>query len=252
MVYLGTPTIIVNATGSVNSTISVSNIPYFPSGSFFEGEQSGKKWIFNSVGGFINLLSPTYWYNGVVPNGISNIGDYVSGGQHYYSVASPIINLQGNASTTNLLVSSLSGSGSRCLHTDGLGNLSALTADCVTTSGVTSITAGAGLSGGTITTSGTIALDLTGANAWTGQQTFNTSAPVFGTITGSTQCLQVNSSGLVSGTGLPCGSGGGSSTGGSWGTTTSTESGELINYSNNSTDIVCYWWGIHYFRENVF
>jgi hypothetical protein len=38
---------------------------------------------------------------------------------------------------------------------------------------VTQIIAGAGLTGGTITTSGTIALDLTNPNTWTGLQTFN-------------------------------------------------------------------------------
>jgi len=38
---------------------------------------------------------------------------------------------------------------------------------------VTSVTAGAGLSGGTITTSGTVTLNLGSANTWTGAQTFN-------------------------------------------------------------------------------
>jgi hypothetical protein len=50
---------------------------------------------------------------------------------------------------------------------------------------VTSITAGAGLTGGTITTSGTIALDLTNPDAWTGLQTFrnasSTNLSVFAT-----------------------------------------------------------------------
>lgn len=66
----------------------------------------------------------------------------------------------------------------------------------------------------TLTVSPTIgavvaSLNLTHANTWTGQQTFNSSAPIFGTITGSTQCLQVNSSGLIAGSGSTCGSGGG-------------------------------------------
>jgi len=38
---------------------------------------------------------------------------------------------------------------------------------------VTSITAGTGLSGGTITTSGTVSLNTANANTWTGEQTFN-------------------------------------------------------------------------------
>jgi hypothetical protein len=41
---------------------------------------------------------------------------------------------------------------------------------------VTSVTAGAGLTGGTITTSGTVALDPSSANAWTGAQTFGAGA----------------------------------------------------------------------------
>ncbi len=56
-------------------------------------------------------------------------------------------------------------------------------------------------------------------------------------ITGSTQCLQVNSLGQVTGTGSACGAGGGSG-GGSWSTTTSTVSGTLINYPNNTSDVV--------------
>jgi hypothetical protein len=44
---------------------------------------------------------------------------------------------------------------------------------------------------------------------WTGKQTFNTTAPRFGTITGSTQCLHVDTNGDISGTGADCGSGSG-------------------------------------------
>jgi len=54
---------------------------------------------------------------------------------------------------------------------------------------VTSITAGTGLTGGTITSSGTIALDLGSANTWTALQTFNGE-------------IQTNSVGTVSGTGI--------------------------------------------------
>jgi hypothetical protein len=42
-------------------------------------------------------------------------------------------------------------------------------------SGVTSIAAGAGLSGGTITTSGTLSLNIDNANVWLAEQTFSTS-----------------------------------------------------------------------------
>lgn len=49
---------------------------------------------------------------------------------------------------------------------DSKGRVTAATTLSVTTGTVTSITAGAGLSGGTITTSGTIALDTTKTNTW--------------------------------------------------------------------------------------
>lgn len=58
-------------------------------------------------------------------------------------------------------------------------------------------------------TARTVGLNLANANTWTGQQTFNTTAPIFGTITGSTQCLHVDTNGLISGTGADCGSGSG-------------------------------------------
>ena len=49
---------------------------------------------------------------------------------------------------------------------------------------------------------------LNGTNTWSGANTFS-SGVTLGAITGATQCLQVNTSGSVSGTGVPCGSGGG-------------------------------------------
>jgi hypothetical protein len=55
------------------------------------------------------------------------------------------------------------------------------------------------------------------------------------TLTG---CLQGNGTGPITGTGVPCGSGSGGSGGGTWATTTSTHAGRLINYPNNTTDIV--------------
>lgn len=58
----------------------------------------------------------------------------------------------------------------------------------------------------------TVGLNLGQANTWTGQQTFNTSAPILGTVTGSTQCVHVNSAGLISGTGADCGTGSGTVT----------------------------------------
>lgn len=62
-------------------------------------------------------------------------------------------------------------------------------------------------------TARTVGLNVGNANTWTGQQTFNTSAPIFGTITGvAAQCLHVDTNGLVTGTGSDCGSGSGGAT----------------------------------------
>lgn len=57
-------------------------------------------------------------------------------------------------------------------------------------------------------TSGSLIPLLSTANTWTLAQTFQ-AAPILGSITGLTQCLHVNSSGVISGTGTDCGSGGG-------------------------------------------
>lgn len=76
-------------------------------------------------------------------------------------------------------------------------------------SGVTSVGSGAGLTGGPITSTGTLSIDFSRVNTWTGKQT--QPAPIFSDLTGSTQCLHVDSSGQVSGTGSDCGSGGGGS-----------------------------------------
>ena len=50
-------------------------------------------------------------------------------------------------------------------------------------------------------------------------------------------CAQITGGVLVS-TGINCGTGGGGTGGGTWSTTTSQVVGQLINYSNNNTDIV--------------
>ena len=67
---------------------------------------------------------------------------------------------------------------------------------------------GSTLSVGGTSSATTLDLNLAHANTWTGVQT--QPAPIFNNITGSTQCLHVNSAGQVSGTGSDCGSGGGS------------------------------------------
>lgn len=107
-----------------------------------------------------------------------------------------------------LTLSSISGS-NQCLHVNSSGVVSGTGSDCAVGTSVSN-------SDGTLTispTTGTIvaSLNLGNANTWTGLQSFNailTSTLTLSAISGSTQCLQVNSSGVVSGTGAPCGSGG--------------------------------------------
>lgn len=66
---------------------------------------------------------------------------------------------------------------------------------------------GSTLSVGGTPTNTTLDVDLAHANTWTAKQT--QPAPLLSNITGSTQCLHVDSTGQVSGTGSDCGAGGG-------------------------------------------
>lgn len=79
-------------------------------------------------------------------------------------------------------------------------------------------------------TARTVGLNLSNANIWVGQQTFSTTAPKFTTITGSTQCLHVDTTGLISGTGSDCGSGSGGLTVGTTAITSGTDT--RILYDN--------------------
>lgn len=85
------------------------------------------------------------------------------------------LDVQGTIRTTGFIYTTKPTSG-YVLTTNsvGVGTWAPVSASGGGSGTVTSITAGSGLTGGTITTSGTVALDLTNANTWTGQQTFNT------------------------------------------------------------------------------
>lgn len=79
-------------------------------------------------------------------------------------------------STGNTLAKSTLTAGSGITITNGSG---AITISATGSGGtVTNVTAGSGLSGGSITTTGTISLDLTNANSWTGKQTLSGSSSV--------------------------------------------------------------------------
>jgi hypothetical protein len=109
---------------------------------------------------------------------------------------------------------------------DGNGKVIATTTPSSGSGTVTSVATDSTLTGGTITTTGTLGLNLSNPNTWTGLQTFNYASTTkyasfvtasstngyFGTLTlpniTGTQCLH-SISGVVSGTGSDCGAGGG-------------------------------------------
>jgi len=96
-----------------------------------------------------------------------------------------------------------------CLQISSTGLVSNTGAACGSGSGAVNSVVN---SDGTLTispTTGSVvaSLALGHANTWTAKQT--QPAPLFSDLTGSTQCLHVNSSGQVSGTGSDCGAGGG-------------------------------------------
>ena len=125
---------------------------------------------------------------------------------------------------SSTLTTSLTGS-TQCLHVNSSGVVSGTGADCSSgsaslTDGSTNITSGTSgkVEFNNAGVLGEYSISGTGNVAMTTSPTFTT--PTLGAatasgltlsgITGSTQCLQVNSSGVVAGSGSACGSGGGS------------------------------------------
>jgi len=81
------------------------------------------------------------------------------------------------------------GTSGQVLQTQGAGS----TPQWANAGTVSSISAGTGLTGGTITTSGTVALDLAHANTWTAAQTFtNSDLKLLGSSTGGTTFTSAN------------------------------------------------------------
>ncbi len=162
--------------GAANTLLGVD-----PTNSFLE---------YKTVGGDLTLSGSTFTIaNNAVTNAKINNGEITTSKLHTLTATSSLIgsNSTSTAATEITLGTGLSMSGN-VLSASGTGS-------------VTSITAGSGLSGGTITTSGTITLNLANANTWTGQQTFNSAAPIFGTMTTNGGILYTNGSGLLQQTG---------------------------------------------------
>lgn len=148
-----------------------------------------------TVGG-LGVVSPTA-HGVLIAEGASAVSPLVMGADTLLrgtASADPVavaINNCGSASTALSYSTSTHGFGCQTISVGGSGT-------------VTSITAGGGLTGGTITSSGTIALDLTSGNTWTGTQIFSgttfNAAPQFnlgyssaGTTNGNIAGLLTNS-----------------------------------------------------------
>jgi hypothetical protein len=106
----------------------------------------------------------------------------------------------------DLVLSGVTGS-TQCLQANSSGAVSGTGSNCAAATTVSS-------SDGSLTispTSGAVvaSLNVGNANTWTGVQTFSANKLALAGVTGSTQCLQANSSGVVTGTGGACGSGSG-------------------------------------------
>ncbi|MFA5810481.1 MAG: hypothetical protein WC935_09170, partial [Thermoleophilia bacterium] len=138
-------------------------------------------------------------------------------------------------------LTSLTGAASSTLLTDnnsftGLNRFTYASTTAFTTTGSAYLAASGGLVG-IGTTSPSRLLSIQGDALFSGNLAL-ASLTATGTVrfTGLTDgCLQT-SAGIVTSSGSPCGAGGGSS--GTWSTTTSSVTGQFVNYPNNSTDIV--------------
>jgi hypothetical protein len=117
----------------------------------------------------------------------------------------------GTLTTPALTVSGITGA-TQCLQVSSSGALSGTGSACGSGGGaVNSVTNSDGTLTISPTTGSVIAsMALGHANTWTATQTL--SGLNLSGVTGATQCLQANSSGVVSGSGSACGSGGGTTT----------------------------------------
>lgn len=177
---------------------------------------SSPLWLKTALYASSTLANPSVIDNLISTNGTTTNATTTNLAVTSVTSALDLINSQHNISAyggttcTNQFVRSLSALGAATCNTVANTDLANSSISGVALGGtLAALTA----TNGTLTFSGsytgtaaqTVGLNLGNANTWTGQQTFNTSAPIFGTITGSTQCLNVSTTGLVSGTGSTCG-----------------------------------------------
>lgn len=217
------------------------------------------------LSGGVQLLN-NVWTARATSYGAMVLNTAALGGVTFYGATGTTAGNSVGALTTLASINApgLTGTGSRCLHTDGSGNITAMASDCTTSTGNTALNAitpataanGAGInnlsyqqnwtwsltgttgqvgmnfaeSAASTNTGGGSALVListiAGSTIWpfrsangsngfgvtpTGNvQTFGTAKFVAGNITGvAANCVQADTNGNLTGTGLPCGSGSG-------------------------------------------
>lgn len=189
---LVSPTILVNGTScTLGGSCSVTGTGS-PGGSTTQLQ-------YNNAGAFAGITGATT--NGTVVTLTTPLFNFSTGGVSSISMAS------GNTGNTNNLLINNSGTSSNAATvasiTTNLSGAVSATMAMASTGGATptgSITSGSALTGGMTISAGAGALSLTAATL-TGTTTLSG-------ITGSTQCLQVNSSGVVAGSGAGCGAAG--------------------------------------------
>lgn len=220
----------INVTWQVSAPSVSAEVPYATSGAF--GVVKPDNSTITISGGVISAVGgggPTIQTNGT-PNTSQSLLNFVnpgnfngltftfsnpSGGIETFAVGGTL----GNAGLTN---SSMTINGTSCT----------LGGSCTVSGGGT--VSSVANSDGTLTISPTTgavvaSLALGHANTWSAVQTL--SGLTLSGITGSTQCLQVNTSGVVSGTGSVCGSGGSTA----WSALTNPSTNLALTMGSNTT-----------------
>jgi hypothetical protein len=204
--------------GSANVGIDGGNGVVVSTGAKFTGITGGTRCLHVDTTGLVSGTASDCGAGGGGITGVSSPASTIAvGGTTAVTVD---LNL-GHANTwtapqtlSGLTLSGVTGASSQCLQASTIGVVSGTGAACGSGGGgVNAITS----TGTTLAVSGTtttnLEINLAKANTWSAAQTFSagvsSSTLALSGITGSTQCLQASATGVVSGTGATCGSGGG-------------------------------------------
>lgn len=252
---------------TATSTTNKSTFPYASSTAFsatticFTGDLPCRTtWPSGSGGGIADPFSHTTNYNTSV-SATTTVVWFQSGLQasstSQIAYASTTMISATTASSTNLIVSSAGGSGTRCLQVAADGTISANSSACATATGypfTPSTQYGQSVSGTTTAlylTGSPISLMASSTSVFNTASSTNASSSLatLGTtwltsVVGSTQCLHVDSNGKITGTGADCGSAAGLSSYDAWthpaAGQSATTSLILLNGQASSTQLSAY------------